>query len=40
MFYLHEELGIIQDFEEWRESFKGKMIAYLPEIYEMLKNKS
>lgn len=38
-YYIHNDLGLTEDFETFYNREKGKLIAYLPEIYQYLKNK-
>ena len=38
-YYLHQEEGLIEDFEDFYNREKKKLISYLPEIYQYLKNK-
>lgn len=39
MYYIHSENNIEVDFEEWRETFKKKILANLDEVYQLLSNK-
>lgn len=40
MSMIHNDEGLTEDFENWRQKMKRKMILYFDEIYELLKNKN
>lgn len=39
MWMIHNDEGIAEDFEQWRDKFKKKIILYLDQIHEFLNNK-
>ena len=40
MHVLHSDLGLVEDFEDWRQNLKNKMLIYFDDIYELLKTKN
>ena len=40
MYAIYNEQNVSRDFEDWRQDFKNKILIYLSEIYEIIKNKN